>query len=806
MRKLVLALALVTLPSVAHAELLQRCQVDDLPIVKDRNGSIITPNSDSDKKQVCDAINHSLTEWENRLSQIQNNASSMTDAANAQDWKTYREKWSDALPVMQQFLDAAKQDKTDETARNIERMNGRDLADFVTGVGLPVPANIAEAGKSIDAHLDQNTATAGQSILRQFYQRGLEFAPDAAKLDALPAIDSLKKQQETETEIRHDEMHGTSVSGYFSGFWGRVRDSLVSFGIIAFLGCAIIGFFSKGKPGPAMRSLVASAALPLLISILISIFLPFLPEWIISGTLLFGTLIIFFFVHPLNLIAEKWGKGERKTESSPSAHEAEKLRSDADTHGSARWGNVQDMAKYKHIGTPDLALARIPNAPSQIDPRFRYNGHVVTVAPTRSGKGIGAVIPNLLEYPGSCIVLDVKGENAAVTARARRQMGQDVFILDPFKVMGKEVETHRFNPLDTLNVLSPDCIGDALLIADAMMARDKAPEGASAHFEETARSFLQGVILHVACLPDRARRNLGEVRRLLTLPEQGEEDFIGLVGAMADADHLAFGIPARAANALMSTPDKERGSILSTVRRITAFLDDPRICAAMTDSDFRLSELKAKPMTVYLVIPANRIAPNAGFVRLFLNSTLAAITASTVVPKHKVLCLLDEFGQLGYMKPIEDAVSLLSGYGLTFWIFLQELSQIKAVYPRWQTFLANSAQVFFGTKDPDTAEYISKTLGSMTIEYATNSESENEGSSSSIARPVGGSSSSRGSSTSQSQQLTGRALLTLDEVLGLGPLRPIVLIGGERPYLLQRLNYLTDPEYQGKFDKNPYHV
>ncbi|PAK77743.1 hypothetical protein B8W85_12915, partial [Lentilactobacillus kefiri] len=84
-----------------------------------------------------------------------------------------------------------------------------------------------------------------------------------------------------------------------------------------------------------------------------------------------------------------------------------------------------------------------------------------------------------------------------------------------------------FNPLDTLNVLSPDCIGDALLIADAMMARDKAPEGASAHFEKTARSSLQGVILHVACLPDRARRNLGEVRRLLTLPEQGEEDFIG---------------------------------------------------------------------------------------------------------------------------------------------------------------------------------------------------------------------------------------------------------------------------------------
>ncbi|MCW3611327.1 type IV secretory system conjugative DNA transfer family protein, partial [Burkholderia cenocepacia] len=119
---------------------------------------------------------------------------------------------------------------------------------------------------------------------------------------------------------------------------------------------------------------------------------------------------------------------------------------------------------------------------------------------------------------------------------------------------------------------------------------------------------------------------------------------------------------------------------------------------------FDLSEIKATAMTVYLVMPANRIGPNARFLRLFISSVIAAITSSNVQPAHRVAFLLDEFGQLGYMKQIEDAVSLLRGYGLAFWVFIQDLSQLQRPYPKWQTFLANSAKSFYGTDDYDTAK------------------------------------------------------------------------------------------------------
>ena len=153
------------------------------------------------------------------------------------------------------------------------------------------------------------------------------------------------------------------------------------------------------------------------------------------------------------------------------------------------------------------------------------------------------------------------------------------------------------------------------------------------------------------------------------------------------------------------------------------------------------------------------------------------------------------------MKQIEDAVSLLRGYGLAFWVFIQDLSQLKGTYPKWQTFLANSAKSFFGTDDFDTAKYISDSLGKATIEF----ETENSGKNAGRGFSGGGGSMNSGSSHGTSQQFTGRELLTPDEVMRLGPERPILLVRGERPYLVERINYLVDSEYAGLFDPNPYH-
>jgi type IV secretion system protein VirD4 len=305
------------------------------------------------------------------------------------------------------------------------------------------------------------------------------------------------------------------------------------------------------------------------------------------------------------------------------------------------------------------------------------------------------------------------------------------------------------------------------------------------------------MLLHVAGLPP-AQRHLGELRRLITADE---ETFLETLAEMAADEQAAFGLPARAANTLMGMADRERGSVLSTARLNTAFLDDPRITAALSRSDFDLSAIKSEPMTVYLVIPANKITANARFVRLFVGSVITAITASPKQPPHRVAFILDEFAQLGYMKSIEDAVSLMRGYGLAFWVFLQDLSQLKGVYPRWQTFMANSAKVFFGTADYDTAKYVSDSLGQATVEYETSNTGKNSGTGFSGQ----GGSMNRGSSAGSAQQLTGRPLLTPDEVMRLSPEQLIVLVKSESPYLLERLNYLVDEEYRGKADPNPYH-
>jgi type IV secretory pathway TraG/TraD family ATPase VirD4 len=161
----------------------------------------------------------------------------------------------------------------------------------------------------------------------------------------------------------------------------------------------------------------------------------------------------------------------------------------------------------------------------------------------------------------------------------------------------------------------------------------------------------------------------------------------------------------------------------------------------------------------------------------------------------RVAFFLDEFGQLGRMDSLADNITLLRGYGAQFWLFVQDLSQLKAVYPRWQSFLANTTQQYFGTADYDTARYISDALGQFTIRYRTTSQSSQTGFS---TRPGGGSAGS-------GEHIQGRSLLTPDEVMRLGPTRPIVMISGEAPYLLDRIDYRTDAPYAGRFDPNPMH-
>ncbi|WP_202403726.1 type IV secretory system conjugative DNA transfer family protein [Pantoea sp. Taur] len=770
----------------------------------------------------CQAVNDTYDQW-------QQNFQSMGDAENAIRSARARQNWNDVKlafdkvsPQINELHRLAESNSSLMGAGNIQALFGGDLNYLFQNARLVAPASADGLTDSVSQMLtepDKQSKAAGiaQQLVYQSRVRAQSFIEGIARNAGDQAEKPYRTQSDQIVEEKAKKFRGDSVEGYFGGILARI--SQVYAPVLLFLIIvAVMGVVTARRVRldafTASVKAVMAAVVPAIALAIALIFMPFLPSWVLYAAALAATFAIYSRSRqilgglasrcrrfPALAAGLRWIGGfvsgidaDRKPESgaasaTPAAHH---------THGSSRWGTPAEMQENNHLlpkaKQTGFTLAREVSPPAGTDGKFCFTGHVVTIAPTGSGKGIGAVIPNLLTYQGSALVFDPKGENAEVTGRRRREMGQSVHVIDPFGVTSGVKES--VNVLDRLNVASPDCVAESAVLAESLVVSEKGGDGN--HFDESARTLLQGLMLHVSALPDASRRNLAELRRLIT---SDEENLLTVLADMASDEDIAFGIPARAANTLMGMADRERGSVLSTARKNTAFLDDPRVAAALSHSDFDLSAIKAEVMTVYLVLPANRIAANTRFVRLFIGSVISAVTESKAKPAHNVAFILDEFNVLGYMKSIEDAVSLLRGYGLSFWVFLQDLSQLKSTYPKWQTFLANSAKTFFGTDDYDTAKYVSDTLGKSTVEFETQNSGRNSGGGVS----GGGGSVNRGRSSGSSQQFAGRELLTPDEVMRLGPTRPIVILKGEYPYQLKRINYLEDPEYAGMSDPNPYY-
>jgi type IV secretory pathway TraG/TraD family ATPase VirD4 len=826
---LVAALLSFVAPSaIAQVKLLPSCTAGPI------TNSVSTPE-DAESK-ACAAQNSVTAKYEPLLETVSHAVPVLTDANNRRDWKAYRAGWETIVPDLKALRDAASANPDTNGASNLGEGFGEGLGFTFKNLGLPPVGDLESASDAILKGLNgpnaQTFGTAGISIINSTVSRGTEFARGLANAKADKVRNDIvtgqTPEQLAQAKTISDNETGSTMGGYFGGFVYRLKYVAGPWFIVLFFVCVVGVFVAKriGKnPQHVLAALVLAYLPASVVMVLLFLFTPFLGATaIVAVTLVL--MVLTYFNGPAVFGWASRRVGGQRTETGrrllvlgnamrilrgqvagqpaqAATPSPAPIAADKATHGTARFGTTAELASAHLVartatGAAGLALARVTDAPAGTDPRFRFAGHVVTVAPTGSGKGIGQVIPNLLDYAGSMLVIDPKGENVAVTARARRQLGQAVHVIDPFGVTGQR--SAAFNVLDRLDLASPDCVSTSAELAEALVipADAKGGGGEAAHWDDTARTLLQGLLLHVAALDDPARRHLGELRRLLG---GGEDEMLELWATMAADTGAGYGIPARAANTIMGVGDRERGSHMSGLRRHTAFLDDPRIVASLASSAFALDAIKTERMTVYLVLPANRLGPNARFLRLFIGATIAAVTASAAKPAQPVVLVLDEFAQLGYLRQLEDAVGLMRGYGLSLWVFLQDLSQLKGVYPRWQTFLANSAKVFFGTDDFDTAKYVSDSLGQSTIEFETTNMGSNTGSNAHL----GGAGINRGRSTGTNQQLAGRALLTPDEVMRLGPERPLILVKGEYPYQLARLNYLTDPEYAGRFDANPYH-
>jgi type IV secretion system protein VirD4 len=449
----------------------------------------------------------------------------------------------------------------------------------------------------------------------------------------------------------------------------------------------------------------------------------------------------------------------------------------AGTHGTARFANGLELRRLT-----DRKAGLLIGRDLRSGKLLRYAGgsHLMTVAPTRTGKGVGTVIPNLLTQDRSIICIDPKGENARITYRARSRFGP-VHVLDPFGVTGHP--SASFNPLAGLDPASPDLAEDAATLADALV-HDAPGETGEAHWNEEAKALIVGLLLHILTLEPPERHTLAVLREHLTC---APDTFAALLVDM-QASTGAGGLVARFANRYAGKHVREASGVLSTAQRHTHFLDSPRMTAVLGRSDFAFGDLRNRTVTVFLALPPDRLTTYARWLRLMVSQSLQDLVRAPDQSGTPVLYLLDEFAALGYLAPVERAMSLMAGYGVQLWPILQDVHQLRAAYgERAGTFLSNAAVLqMFGINDHDSARLVSDLLGQSTTIFAA--ESRNPGT---FMTPV---------TTSVSDHHTGRPLMTPDEVRNLPQHQQLLFVSGMRPTLANKLRYYADPEFRGLFD------
>ncbi len=423
------------------------------------------------------------------------------------------------------------------------------------------------------------------------------------------------------------------------------------------------------------------------------------------------------------------------------------------------------------------------------------NRHVLTVAGSRGGKGVSLIVPNLLLYDGSVLAIDPKGELARITARARRQKGQKVVVLDPFKESGA-TPSGQFNPLDELDATHPNVKDDAALIADALIiSNDRDP-----HWTDSARILIKALILYTLTLPE-GERHLITVWKLLA----GTHPAVVRVATKAEVSKRAAlfrlmqnctGVFDDAVSGAGSNfgqmADRELASVFSTALTQLEFLDSNAMADVLQGSDLKLSELKSQKVTLYLCLPATRMGTHARWLRVIINLALVAFERTKVPVDIPALMVLDEFAVLGHMKSIEVAAGLMAGFGVKLWVVLQDVTQIKRLYKEsWETFIGNAGvTTAWSNSDKSTLDYLSEKLGQTGVRLQHSND----------ITPHQRLSGARG----QREELRVQRLAAsheLEQMLERGKRRILVIAAGQPPVILQRALYYEDPHFAGMFDR-----
>ena len=443
----------------------------------------------------------------------------------------------------------------------------------------------------------------------------------------------------------------------------------------------------------------------------------------------------------------------------------------AETYGSARWANADEVKAAGLLGPDGVMLGRLDGE------YLRHDGpeHVLCFAPTRSGKGVGLVVPSLLTWPGSCIVHDIKGENWGLTAGLRARFGR-VLLFDP-----TNTASSAYNPL--LEVRRGEWeVRDVQNVADVLVDPEGSLERRN-HWEKTSHSLLVGTILHV--LYAETDKTLRGVASFLSDPRRPIETTLV---AMMTTPHLGKKGPhpvvASAARELLNKSDNERSGVLSTAMSFLGLYRDPVVAQVTRRCDWRIADIagEEKPTTLYLVVPPSDISRTKPLIRLILNQIGRRLTEdlNATNRRHRVLLMLDEFPALGRLDFFESGLAFMAGYGLKSFLIAQSLNQIEKAYGANNSILDNChVRVSFATNDERTAKRVSDALGTATEMRAMKNYAGHR-----LSPWLG--------HLMVSRSETARPLMTPGEVMQLPATDEIVMVAGAPPIRAKKARYFED--------------
>jgi type IV secretion system protein VirD4 len=447
------------------------------------------------------------------------------------------------------------------------------------------------------------------------------------------------------------------------------------------------------------------------------------------------------------------------------------------TYGSARWANAHDIRKAGLTQPEGVFLG-------QHDRQYlRHEGpeHVLTFAPTRSGKGVGLVVPTLLSWPASAVIHDIKGENWQITAGWRSRFSH-CLLFNP-----TDAKSAAYNPLLEVRRGAHE-VRDVQNIADILVDPEGALEKRN-HWEKTSHALLVGAILHVLYAGED--KTLRGVANFLSDPAS---PFELTLHRMMTTPHLGEGphpVVASAAREVLNKSDNERSGVLSTAMSFLGLYRDPTVAEVTSRCDWRIADLIAAehPVSLYLVVPPSDISRTKPLIRLILNQIGRRLTESLdgsdgIERRHKLLLMLDEFPALGRLDFFETALAFMAGYGIRSFLIAQSLNQIDKAYGQNHSILDNChVRVTFATNDERTAKRISETLGTATELRAQRNYAGHR-----LAPWLG--------HLMVSRQKTARPLLTPGEVMQLPPDDAVVMVSSMAPIKARKLRYYADANFK----------